>query len=67
MTYKVMKSPSSMKVIDWLKCYPRMERDRLTEGIIKQHNPEISNNAMKAMILAGNIQKVFPQKPFTKN
>jgi len=44
-----------------------MERDRLTEGIIKQHNPEISNNAMKAMILAGNIQKVFPQKPFTKN
>lgn len=39
MTYKVMKSASSMKVIDWLRRYPRMERVRLTEAIIKQLNP----------------------------
>lgn len=64
MTCKVMKSASSMKGIDWLKRYPRMERVRLTEGIIKQLNPGISN---RAMIRARNIPNIFPQKPFTKN
>lgn len=63
-TYKVMKSASSMKVIDWLKRYPRMEWVRLTEGIIKQLNPGISN---RAMIRARNIPNVFPQRPFTNN
>ena len=63
MTCKVMKSASSMKVIDWLKRYPRMERVRLTEGITKQLNPGISN---RAMIRAVNIQSVFPQRLFKK-
>ncbi|MGX5868402.1 hypothetical protein [Enterobacter cloacae] len=62
MTYKVMKSASSMKVIDWLKRYPRMERVRLTEGIIKQLNPGISNKAMKAMIRAGKYPRRYPSE-----
>ncbi|HEC5281189.1 TPA: hypothetical protein R3V32_002670 [Enterobacter cloacae] len=62
MTYKVMKSASSIKVIDWLKRYPRMERVRLTEGIIKQLNPGISNKAMKAMIRAGKYPRRYPSE-----
>ncbi|HCB3588295.1 TPA: hypothetical protein MYV05_003525 [Citrobacter koseri] len=60
MTYKVMKSTSSMKVLDWLKRYPRMERVRLTEAIIKQLNPGISNKTMKAMIRAGKYPRRYP-------
>lgn len=59
MTYKVMKSSSSLKVIDWLKRFPRMERGRLTEAIIKQLNPGISNKTMKAMIRAGKYPKRY--------
>lgn len=66
MTYKAMKSASSLKVIDWLKRYPRMERVRLTEGIIKQLNPGISNKAMKAMIRAGKYPKRFPTEAVHK-
>ncbi|WP_240516103.1 hypothetical protein [Enterobacter cloacae] len=66
MTYNVMKSASSMKAIDWLKRYPRMERVRLTEGIIKQLNPGISNKAMKAMIRAGKYPKRFPTEAVHK-
>ncbi|WFW61076.1 hypothetical protein NFJ76_03545 [Citrobacter freundii] len=62
MTYKTMKSVSSLKVIDWLKRYPRMERVRLTEGIIKQLNPGISNKTMKAMIRAGKYPRRYPSE-----
>jgi len=64
MTYKVMKSTSSMKVIDWLKRYPRIERVRLTEAIIKQLNPGISNKTMKAMIRAGKYPRRYPSEGF---
>lgn len=64
MTYKVMKSASSMKVIDWLRRYPRMERVRLTEAIIKQLNPGISNKAMKAMVRAGKYPRRYPTEGF---
>ncbi|HEX4504035.1 MAG TPA: hypothetical protein VH187_23190 [Scandinavium sp.] len=60
MTYRVMKSVSSMKVTDWLKKYSRMERARLTEGIIKHLNPGISNKVMKTMIRAGKYPTRFP-------
>lgn len=63
MTYKAMKSASSLKVIDWLKRYPRMERVRLTEGIIKQLNPGISN---KAMIRVGKYPRRFPSEAVHK-
>ncbi|EAX6604040.1 hypothetical protein BH012_22460, partial [Salmonella enterica] len=65
-TYKVMKSASSMRVIEWLKRYPRMERVRLTQAIIKHMNPGISNKAMKAMIQAGRYPKRFPTDAFHK-
>uniref|UniRef100_UPI0011E6BFF0 hypothetical protein n=1 Tax=Serratia marcescens TaxID=615 RepID=UPI0011E6BFF0 len=60
MTYRAMKSASSMKVINWLKNYSRMERVRLTEGIIKYLNPGISNKAVKAMIRAGKYPRRIP-------
>jgi len=60
MTYRAMKSASSLKVINWLKRYSRMERTRLTEGIIKYLNPGISNKVMKAMIRAGKYPRRFP-------
>ena len=60
MTYKVMKANSSMKVIEWLKRYSRMERVRLTEAIIKQLNPGISNKAIKAMIRTGKYPRRYP-------
>lgn len=60
MTYRAMKSASSMKVFNWLKRYSRMERVRLTEGIIKYLNPGISNKVMKAMIRAGKYPRRFP-------
>lgn len=60
MTYQVMKANSSMKVIEWLKRYSRMERVRLTEAIIKQLNPGISNKAIKAMIRTGKYPRRYP-------
>lgn len=60
MTYRVMKSASSMKVIEWLKNYSRPERVRLTEGIIKYLNPGISNKALKAMIQARKYPRRYP-------
>ncbi|WP_318363731.1 hypothetical protein [Enterobacter sp.] len=66
LTYRAMKSASSMKAIEWLKRYPRMERVRLTEGIIKHLNPGISNKAMKAMIRAGKYPKRFPTEAVHK-
>ncbi|EDP9826607.1 hypothetical protein QE94_004464 [Salmonella enterica subsp. enterica] len=65
-TYKAMKSASSMKVVEWLKRYPRMERVRLTQAIIKHMNPGISNKAMKAMIQAGRYPRRFPTDAFHK-
>lgn len=66
MTYRALKSASSMKVIQWLKNYSRAERARLTEGIIKFLNPGISNKAMKAMIQAGKYPRRFPTEAFHK-
>lgn len=66
MTYRAMKSASSMKVMEWLKNYSRAERTRLTEGIIKFLNPGISNKAMKAMIKAGKYPKRFPTESIHK-
>lgn len=61
-TYKVMKLSSSMKFLDWLKRVPRTERVRITQGIIKQMNPGISNKQIKAMILAGKYPRRFPSE-----
>ncbi|MCG8708554.1 hypothetical protein JHU04_001767 [Brenneria sp. 4F2] len=65
-TYNTMKSISSLKVRDWLKTYPRQDRARLTEQIIKAQNPGISNKEIKAMIRAGIYPKRFPVEPVQK-
>lgn len=65
-TYKAMKSASSMRVIDWLKSYSRAERTRLTEGIIKFLNPGISNKTIKVMIKAGKYPRRFPTEAIHK-
>lgn len=64
MTYRVMKAISSLKVTEWLMRYPRIERVRLTEGIIKQLNPGISNKAMKAIVRAGKYPRRYPTEAF---
>lgn len=66
MTYRAMRSASSMKAIQWLKSYSRAERARLTEGIIKFLNPKISNKAMKAMIKAGKYPRRYPTEAVHK-
>lgn len=59
-TYKQMKSISSLKAIDWLKSWPRQDRARLTEIIIKTQNPGISNKEIKALIRAGVYPSRYP-------
>lgn len=62
-TWKAMKSVSSLKAADWLKNYPRQDRARLTELIIRAQNPGISNKELKAAIRAGLYPKRFPIEP----
>lgn len=62
-TYRTMKSISSLKATEWLKGYPRQDRARLTEQIIKTQNPGISNKEIKAAIRAGVYPKRFPVEP----
>lgn len=59
-TYKQMKAISSLKAIDWLKSWPRQDRARLTEIIIKTQNPGISNKEIKALIRAGAYPSRYP-------
>lgn len=58
--WRAMKSVSSLKATEWLKNYPRQDRARLTELIIRAQNPGISNKEMKAAIRAGLYPKRFP-------
>lgn len=62
-TWKAMKSVSSLKATQWLKEYPRQDRARLTELIIRAQNPGISNKGIKAAIRAGLYPKRFPVEP----
>ncbi|KAA8998225.1 hypothetical protein FJU30_16980 [Affinibrenneria salicis] len=59
-TYKTMKSASSARVMEWLRGISRQERARLTEAIIRNQNPGISNQAIKAAMRAGIYPKRFP-------
>lgn len=63
MTWRAMKSVSSLNAMDWLKKYPRHDRARLTELIIRTQNPGISNKEIKAAIRAGLYPKRFPVGP----
>lgn len=62
-TWRAMKSVSSLKATEWLKNYPRQDRARLTELIIRAQNPGISNKEIKALIRAGLYPKRFPTGP----
>lgn len=62
-TWRAMKSISSLKATEWLKSYPRQDRARLTELIIRAQNPGISNKEIKALIRAGLYPKRFPTGP----
>lgn len=62
-TYRAMKSVSSLKVTEWLKSYPRADRARLTELIIKAQNPGISAKEIKIALRAGLYPKRFPVEP----
>ncbi|CAH3715960.1 hypothetical protein ACPRR3_00845 [Enterobacter asburiae] len=62
-TWRAMKSISSLKATEWLKNYPRQDRARLTELIIRAQNPGISNKEIKALIRAGLYPKRFPTGP----
>lgn len=62
-TWRSMKSISSLKATEWLKNYPRQDRARLTELIIRLQNPGISNKEIKAAIRAGLYPKRFPVQP----
>ncbi|WP_380178031.1 hypothetical protein [Kalamiella sp. sgz302252] len=62
-TWRAMKSVSSLKALEWLKSYPRQDRARLTELIIRAQNPGISNKEIKAVIRAGLYPKRFPTAP----
>jgi len=65
-TWRAMKSVSSLKATEWLRNYPRQDRARLTELIIKAQNPGISNKELKAAIRAGLYPKRFPVEPVQK-
>jgi len=62
-TWRAMKSVSSLKATQWLQAYPRQDRARLTEQIIRAQNPGISNKEIKAAIRAGLYPKRFPIEP----
>lgn len=62
-TWRAMKSVSSLNATEWLKSYPRQDRARLTELIIRAQNPGISNKEIKAVIRAGFYPKRFPTGP----
>ncbi|URQ59235.1 hypothetical protein LQ939_10270 [Pantoea alhagi] len=62
-TWRAMKSVSSLKAMEWLKNYPRQDRARLTELIIRLQNPGISHKEIKAAIRAGLYPKRFPVQP----
>ncbi|WP_437890607.1 hypothetical protein [Phytobacter sp. V91] len=62
-TWRAMKSVSSLKASQWLQEYPRQDRKRLTELIIRAQNPGISNKEIKALIRAGIYPKRFPIEP----
>jgi hypothetical protein len=62
-TWRAMKSVSSLKASKWLQDYPRQDRKRLTELIIRAQNPGISNKEIKALIRAGIYPKRFPIEP----
>jgi hypothetical protein len=62
-TWRAMKSVSSVNASKWLQAYPRQDRKRLTELIIRAQNPGISNKEIKALIRAGIYPKRFPIEP----
>ncbi|MCU5773713.1 hypothetical protein N5923_12895 [Erwiniaceae bacterium BAC15a-03b] len=62
-TYRAMKSVSSLKVTEWLKNYPRQDRARLTELIIRVQNPGITAKEIKIALRAGLYPKRFPIEP----
>ncbi|MFB4341396.1 hypothetical protein RAC90_13050 [Pantoea sp. CS_6] len=67
-TYKVMKATtSSGNLINWLKTLSRAERRRITEEIIRQQNPGISNSGIKAAIKAGIYPKRYPSDALQKS
>lgn len=62
-TWRAMKSISSLKASQWLKNYPRQDRARLSELIIRVQNPGITNREVKAALRAGLYPKRFPVEP----
>lgn len=62
-TWRAMKAVSSLKASQWLQAYPRQDRARLTEHIIRVQNPGISNKEIKAAVRAGLYPKRFPIEP----
>ena len=65
-TWRAMKSVSSLKATEWLRNYPRQDRARLTELIIRAQNRGITNKELKAAIRAGLYPKRFPVEPVQK-
>ncbi|MCP9266592.1 hypothetical protein M5U04_00375 [Xenorhabdus sp. XENO-1] len=59
-TYRVMKATSSRRAAEWLNKMPRHEKKRLTEEIIRYHNPGISNREIKNLIYSGQYPKRYP-------
>jgi len=65
--YRMMKSSSSAKAIEWLKGLSRHERKRITIEIIRARNPGISNDGIKALMKAGAYPTRYPAEALQKS
>ncbi|WP_110882131.1 hypothetical protein [Cronobacter sakazakii] len=65
--YMAMKAGSSAKALDWLRTLSRHERKRITIEIIRNRNPGISNDGIKALIKAGAYPSRFPTEALQKS
>jgi len=65
--YMAMKAGSSSKALDWLRTLSRHERKRITIEIIRNRNPGISNDGIKALIKAGAYPSRFPTEALQKS
>lgn len=61
-TYTLMKKATSTNAINWLKGLSRAEKRRITEAIIRNQNPGISQSGIKAAIRAGIYPKRYPSE-----
>ncbi|EKY3246211.1 hypothetical protein RBA21_003615 [Cronobacter dublinensis] len=65
--YMTMKAGSSAKALDWLRTLSRHERKRITIEIIRNRNPGISNDGIKALIKAGAYPGRYPTEAIQKS